>query len=430
MFEFISKHSILWLSLYSTGSVLVIALTAGSFGGGAAGTLSGFLVLGGVIGYETLTRLRAEKKINGQMATLNVHHDRLTREVARSRGEIDGLKDDMIKTAELLKKQSVQKPEPTIGESIGSRIQQTLQKMGTKPRATVTDTAKKYEHLLMMRESKINEDALNAQDDVPRMRAPRPNEYSDAIVSELLHHAVHNDRIEIFAQPIVRLPARKLCYLELFGRIRARAGVYLGADRYRDLAEKETLMADVDHLLLMHALDSIRADARRGVEIGYFLNVSATSFRDQAFMGDLLEFAKRNRDLTQYLIFEMTQADMDNLSPALLTILPALSKVGCRFSVDNIGNPNVDMSRMKQIGVEFVKIDAQKIITLMKTTEGEAMMTRLKTRLESMNITMIAEKMEQEREVVELLDFNVELAEGHLFGKPDLEVAYRPKKSA
>ena len=432
MFDFISKHSAIWLSAYLCGSVLVVSFVGGTLGGSAAGTVAGFLVLAGTMGYEMLSRYETEKKIKHQVSSMGVNHDRLTREMARTRGELDGLKDDMAKTATLLKKQAAaQTTQPILGESLVSRIQQSFEKMGSKPRASVADTSRRYEDLQAASASRS--DAIFAEhEDIEMERhiSTHPANYSDTIVSELLHHAVHNDRIEIFAQPIVRLPSRRLSYLELFARIRARAGVYLSADRYRDLAEKETLMADVDHLLLIHVLDSIRADARRNVEIGYFMNIAVESLKDSAFMGDLLEFIKRNREYAQHLIFEIKQSEFNALSPQLMAIIQGLGQTGCRFSIDNIDNPNLDVMKLQKLRIEFIKLDAAKLISLVETSEGETLITRLKNRLDAANITLIVEKMETEHDVKELLDFEIDFGEGFLFGKPDLEIAYRPKKAA
>lgn len=425
MLDFISKHSAIWLSLYLCGSVLVITAVASAFGGGAAGTVAGFLVLAGTVGYESLSRVQNEKQIKTKVSTLGLNHDRLTREMARSRGEIDSLKSDISRTAALLKKQAAQKDEPTLGESLTHRIHTSFEKMGTKPRATITETAKKYEDLLV-KGATLEED-LEVEEPI---RRPRPDGFSDTIVSELLHHAVHNDRVEIFAQPIVRLPSRRLSYLELFARIRARAGVYLPASRYRALAEHETLIADVDHLLLLHVLDSIRADARRKVELGYFINISAATLKDTAFMGDLLEFIRRSRELSQYLILELQQTEFEKLSGPLTAIVKALSQAGCRFSIDNVQNPRMDLTKFQNLNIEFIKIDAEKLVMLTKTSEGETILQRLLERLDSANITLIVEKMESENDVKQLLDFDIAYGEGHLFGKPDLEVAYRPKKAA
>ena len=147
-------------------------------------------------------------------------------------------------------------------------------------------------------------------------------------------------------------------------------------------------------------------------------------------MADLIEFLKRNRDASSRLIFEIRQEEFNNLTPQLMAIIQGLSQTGCQFSIDNIENPNLDIVKLQKLKIEFIKIDAAKLISLVETPEGESIVSRLKTRLDSVNITLIVEKMETEHDVKELLDFDIEYGEGFLFGKPDLEIAYRPKKSA
>ena len=128
-------------------------------------------------------------------------------------------------------------------------------------------------------------------------------EYSKTVLSELIHHAVQNDKIEIFAQPIVRLPSRRINYLELFARIRARAGIYLPADTYRTLAAEESTIENVDHLLLLHTIDTIRSDARRGTQIGYFINICAQSLKTNALWPICWNLSAAQNELWQKIWF-------------------------------------------------------------------------------------------------------------------------------
>lgn len=441
MYEYLLRKPALWLSVYACGSVLTIGATASGLNAGAAGTVAVFLILAGTIGYESLSRLMAEKMIRDRVNALNMNHDRLTREVSRTRGEIDTLKDDMTRTAGMMKMRT--EPDAAPAPQDDKKIQKSFERMGSRGRGTVSTTVQKYQDLLSgaanknikMGETKImprfsDKDEILVPHELEREMQNAVPDYNDMIVSELLHHAVQSDRVEIFAQPIVRLPSRRLVYLEVFARIRARAGVYLPADRYRKLAEEETLISDVDHLLLMHVLDSIRADARRGVEIGYFINISSATLQDVGFMSDLLEFIKRSRDLAPGLIFELQQADLSSLSYQSMEIIRGLGKAGCRFSVDNIVDTYVDVKLFRSLNIEFVKLDAAKLVLLADAPEGEALIQRLKANLDSVNMTLIVEKLESERDLKELLDFEVDYGEGYLFGKPDLEIAYRPKRAA
>lgn len=250
-------------------------------------------------------------------------------------------------------------------------------------------------------------------------------DYSPAVLSELIFHAVMNDKIEIFAQPIVRLPSRKICYLELFARIRAKAGIYLPARTYRTLAQQDSQLETLDHLLLLHTIDTIRADARRNQSIGYFINIYSGTLKNTDFINNLLEFIRARRDLLPLLVLELQYEDFNTLPPSFLKIMDGLRQLGCQFSLDNITQSTINASKLRSLGIHFIKMNSDHLIDLCSTPYGEMELARFKSRLDECGVRLIVERLETEQAVVNLLDFEIDYGEGYLFGKPDLEVAYR-----
>ena len=88
------------------------------------------------------------------------------------------------------------------------------------------------------------------------------------------------------------------------------------------------------------------------------------------------------------------------------------------------------MKRIEAAGISFLKMEASRLVDMAQTDEGATLVRRLKTALDRSGIEMIVEKIEDERAVVELLDFEVDYGEGYLFGKPDHEAAYRLRQAA
>lgn len=403
--SYISKHPALWLTLYGCGAILTTAAVASAAGGAFAGTVAGLLTLAGTVGYESLSRRDDQSRTEGRIATLARHQDRLIRDVARARNEIDALKDDLERTAQ--SRHPFNKPEAAVSP-----------KRAAIPRSRpLPASPKSFNDLHMIAASRLANTNVEPPDAAPKFSGP--------VIAELLHHAIQNDRIEVFAQPIVRLPSRKLAYIELFARIRARAGIYLSAAEYRRMAEEETLISEIDRLLLLRAIEGLRADARRDAEIGYFLNISARTLKDMGFMNDLLEFARSNLDLTPYLIFELQQKEFETLPDTITAVMKGLSRLGCAFSLDHVGAGGIDSDRLRDLNIKFLKIEAARLARMEPRSVG-----KLKEGLDHAGITLIVERLETERDLRELLDFEIDYGEGFLFGKPDLEIAYRSQKAA
>lgn len=448
----LTRYPSLWLGVYACGSLMCVVSVAQLFGGIAAGSATGFFVLAGTFGYEMLARRTIESKITSKVDSLGKQQDRITREIARTRSDVEALKDDMVQTALTLQKEirkfnvlnepvaSTRKPAAATATvaapsaapaSAVEAVKRSFEKMGNRMRPSSFMPKQKPANIdtnndieLRAEKTKKYQDILSKAGHGEPHEEPIP-EYSDAVLSELIHHAVQNDRIEIFAQPIVKLPSRKIAYLELFARIRARAGIYLPADTYRPLAEKEESIENVDHQLVSHVIDTIRADARRGIKIGYFVNVALRSFRNKIFMADLLEFLRSRRDLAENLIFELQHDDFKTANPQLIRIIDGLSQLGCRFSLDNITSLDFDDDKLAEYGINYIKLRSALLTSLCTSASGEMELARLKSRLDSSGLKLIVEKFETEHDLLDLLDFEIDYGEGYLFGKPDLEMAYR-----
>lgn len=407
-----------WLTVFGCGSIMSIASVAQVLGVGAAGTVSGFLILSGAIGYEILSRQIESAALEKKLRQISQTQETISQ-------EFDTLKKNVPQT-EQNKKQTP--PPPSANQPSASRPLGVAKPLS----ASMPSSRNRFRDLAAMvasRKMGLKQSDPLEENLAPDL-APPPPHYSDAVMTELLNQAVQNERIEVFAQPVVRLPSRRLAYLELFARLRARAGIYLAASQYRPLAESKTLIQNLDHLLLLHVFDTLRSNARRGISIGYFINISSRSLRHPAFVNDLVAFAREHRTLAPSLIFEFQQADFDALPVSGLDLLNGLSRLGCRFSLDHVETPRFDVKRIEAAGISFLKMEASRLVDMAQTDEGATLVRRLKTALDRSGIEMIVEKIEDEHAVVELLDFEIDYGEGYLFGKPDHEAAYRLRQTA
>ncbi len=413
---------LLWLGTYACGSVMTIVATNHALGEQTAGYAAGFLILAGTIGYEALTRRIKDDDVAKKISTLEHTQSSFSDEIIGALDDIGTIKEEVAKLgknqsqllAATTKNAASNAPRPKMRPATFMPQEKPAnQKMPSAQNLR----AQRYKDILT---TKIDDESDTVSDE--------SHDYSDAVVVELLHQAIQNNKIEIFAQPIVKLPSRHAMFLELFVRIRAKSGVYLSAEKYRKLAEKETVLKDIDHLLLLHAIDAIRSDDRRGQSLGYFINVAAKSLTDTLFMGDLLEFVRSNRDLCRRMVFEFQYNDFIQLNPAQQKIIDGLTHLGCFISVDNVGDLHINADALAESGVNFLKFDAKKLVELCNSDEGAMQVARMKSSIDRAGIQLIVEKIENNFALKELLDFEIDYGEGFLFGKPDVEVAYRRKR--
>lgn len=245
-------------------------------------------------------------------------------------------------------------------------------------------------------------------------------EYTDTVIKELVHHAVNMQQLEMFVQPIQRLPAGKARYYEIFGRIRARQGAYVPANQYMDLARQENLESAIDMLILARCLKLIKSSASIERAAPFFVNISGTSLKNPAYMNRVLEFVSKYRAQASRLIFEMPKAQYDDLSPQVREVLRGLGTLGCGFSLDHVESLEFDVPALMQDKIRHIKIPA----AVFDATDT-AQLYKVQRALEGNGINLIAEKIESDAQAKKINEMGVAYGQGFLLGRPAPENIYR-----
>ena len=252
---------------------------------------------------------------------------------------------------------------------------------------------------------------------------------SDSVVREKIQIAINEEKIAVFAQPIVSLPQRRTQFYELFARVNAKPGVYLPITDYAAQAAKGGMMSDLDHLLLIEALRAVQKSSYYKEDTVFFLNVTTETLKSSRFMEALLHFMKNNRSLASKLVFEVHQADLLAASSASLQVLEGLARLGCGLSVDHLDSVDFDPILIDALNIRFVKINALDLLQTL-SLEKRNMLWAAKQRLEELGVAVIIEKIETEAALRDLLDHDVSYAQGYLFGRPDLLGSFSQRYAA
>lgn len=362
---------------------------------------------------EMASRRRWEHSLLAQIQRVNDDYERLVREVARNRNDTASLRRKLADAAGTLAR-SYEKKAP--GEPVEQRMIKAIAEQLSKLGDVSQDDRSGLDTAMIVDPSLFEKDeTLKGMDDAEIGRR-----LSDDQVLQLVNASVRKDRIDLFLQPIVNLPQRKLRFYETFSRIRVMPNVYLPATRYVELAMKQDMMPSIDNLLLLRGLQVIRNAAEGDYNRAFFFNITSLTLNDPKFMGDLVEFISQNRMLAPQLIFEMGQKDLATMSADILPTFEGLSKLGCRFSMDQVKDLAFDADYLESRHIRFIKIDAPLLLAELREEGGLLHMKRLKSELDRNGIDVIVEKIETDRQLLDLLDIEVDYGQGYLFGKPSL----------
>ncbi len=243
---------------------------------------------------------------------------------------------------------------------------------------------------------------------------------------ETVRAALTENRVDLYLQPVVSLPQRRTVFYESFSRLRDETGRVLMPAEYLSVAEPEGLVTAIDNLLLFRCVQIVRRLAKQDRKIGIFCNISSLSLADETFFPQFLEMLSDNRDLAGALIFELGQAAFDARGAVEARNMGKLAELGFRFSLDKVTDFDLDLQDLTRSDVKFLKIAAQPLLSEIIELDGRMVLKSLPdlaaedfcALTRRYGVEVIAEKVETERQVVDVLELSIAYGQGHLFGEP------------
>lgn len=253
------------------------------------------------------------------------------------------------------------------------------------------------------------------------VRAPQASHMLDVV-----QDALAENRVDLYLQPIVSLPQRRTVFYESFSRLRDETGRVMMPAEYLAVAEPEGLMTAIDNLLLFRCVQIVRRLAKQDRKIGIFCNISLASLGDESFFPQFLEFMQGNKDLAGAVIFELGQAAFDRRGPVEARHMARLASLGFSFSLDKVSDLDLDFQDLARADVRYLKVGAQMMLDQLEEQDGKLVIASLPdlnaadfaALTRRYGIEVIVEKVEAEKQIVDILDLDIGYGQGHLFGEP------------
>jgi cyclic-di-GMP phosphodiesterase TipF (flagellum assembly factor) len=233
-----------------------------------------------------------------------------------------------------------------------------------------------------------------------------------------LKAAVEENRLDLYLQPMVTLPQRKVRFYEAVTRLRDDNDQIIAADDFIEIAEAAGLIGRIDHMVMLRCVQVLRRLMIRNKEVGVFCNMAAATLGNPATFGQCLDFLEANRALAPSFVIEFKQATFRNLGPTEAEHLAALAQRGYRFSIDHVTDLRIEPRELADRGVRFIKVPAALLLDPRQSSASDIHPSDLSDLLGRFGIDLVAERIEGERAVVDLLDYDVRFGQGFLFAPP------------
>jgi cyclic-di-GMP phosphodiesterase TipF (flagellum assembly factor) len=235
---------------------------------------------------------------------------------------------------------------------------------------------------------------------------------------EVIQSALEDNRIDLYLQPIVSLPQRKVKFYHGLARLRSLDGEVIEPAQYESLAVAQGFMPIIDNLLLFRCVQIVRRLSAKSARRGVFCRISAHSLSDADFFPQFLEFMRENVNLKELLVFELPHGTLDLAGTAGEANLEALGALGFSFALGAGEDVKLDLAWLRRRSFRFVKIAASLFLKSEGEPEAQILIDNFMTKLERQAIELIVDGIESEADVLTIVEHDVRLGEGLLFGGP------------
>ncbi|MGD8173762.1 EAL domain-containing protein [Vibrio sp. TRT 21S02] len=236
----------------------------------------------------------------------------------------------------------------------------------------------------------------------------------------LVHHALANDRLELFAQRIINLNQdRSKNHFEILVRLKKADGEYISPAIFMPASERYNIAHLIDTQVVTKTLQWLESHPQAVEQLEMCsINLSGHSMGNQEFIAFLLETLDSSSVPCHKICLEITEtAAMSNIKQAI-TLFSQLKALGCVIALDDFGSGLSSFGYLKQLPVDIVKIDGL-FVRDMDVNEMDRVMVRsINDLAKQLGKKTVAEFVENTKIIDLLLELGVDYAQGYIIGKP------------
>lgn len=236
----------------------------------------------------------------------------------------------------------------------------------------------------------------------------------------VINNAIEHDRFLLYYQPIEATGnGGNYRIHEFLIRLLDKDENIIPPMAFIPAAERYNMASALDRWVVTHAIKFLASHASLAVKGNLFtINLSAQSLSNESFLNHVIQCIGDNHIVPELICFEVTEtAAIANLTSAMIFI-STLREMGCKFALDDFGSGLSSFSYLKNLHVDFLKIDGSFIRNIEDDELNQAFVRSIQQVANIMGIATVAEYVETAECASFLKECGVGYLQGHGIGKP------------
>lgn len=234
-----------------------------------------------------------------------------------------------------------------------------------------------------------------------------------------LRHAVPDEQLELYFQPIIDLASGGIVKAEALLRWRHVSGALLSPDTFIEVAEESGLIHEIgDWVFRTAAQQSKHWSELLGHDFQISINKSPVQFQPQTEAADWVARLDAIRLGPRCINVEITEGLLLNLSDTVMEKLATLQASGMQVSIDDFGTGYSSMSYLKRLDIDYLKMDQSFVKEMVQDNFSRTITETIIVMAHKLGLKVIAEGVETQEQCDCLGRAGCDFGQGFLFSRP------------
>jgi len=241
-----------------------------------------------------------------------------------------------------------------------------------------------------------------------------------------VNKAIKDESFALFYQHYRPLnKSDELQYYEILVRLRTKDNDLVTPEFFMPSAEKALISNKIDKQVVEAYFKWLQANPEHEAKLGKAnINLSGLCLSDDDFQYFLLNAFEKYSIAYQKICFEITETMAIIRMNDTVEFMKKFKRLGCTFALDDFGSGFSSYSYLKDLPVDFVKIDGHFIRNILHDPIDLAMVSSIKDVAVAMNIQTVAKSVETPEIMVQIGKMGVDFAQGYCIAKPEPLTSY------
>ncbi len=236
-----------------------------------------------------------------------------------------------------------------------------------------------------------------------------------------LQVALKENAFELYVQPIIALGGRGGGgpAAEILLRMRDESGIAIAPAHFLASAERYQLMSHIDRWVVRASLTALAGGAPH-LPIGRTcnINLSAQTLGDDDFLEFIVDVLDHTGVSPERICFEARESAVVSQLDHAQRFINVLHGIGCKFALDNFGSGIGSFSNLKNLSLDYVKIDGTYTRNLEEDSVNREMVAAMVKLARSLDFQIVAEQVEDQESFETLRALGVDFVQGFVIEKP------------